>query len=83
MVNGDNRLCMTLLHIIKKKVDIHAFDLIDEANITLSVYNRIKPYFLHKFVAQISYDKSTKMWRNINPENNETKILQEVLKNGN
>lgn len=56
-------LCNRMIRIIVKNPDgIHRWDLIDEVHISIREYNRIKPYFEHKFDGVVKYEKAIQMW---------------------
>ncbi len=61
-------MCQRLLNIIKAEGDIHAYDLVDKARISLAQYNSIKPYFERKFDSWVQYDKPSKTWSLITQE---------------
>lgn len=81
MAKCDNKTCITLLNIIRRKGEIHLFDLIEESNISLARYQQIKSLFLWKFDAHVKYDKKNKMWSKIyiEIEKEADEMIQEVL----
>jgi len=60
-----------IVEIIKSEGEIHKFDLIERANISLSTYEKLKPWIEHKFAEIVRYDKSTKKWISIVYEDQE------------
>jgi len=51
-----------LMRIIKLHKRIHKYDLMEEAKISISTYEKIKPWLEYKFSDFIKYEKSTKEW---------------------
>jgi hypothetical protein len=49
--------------IIETEGEIHKYDLIEKTRISLSTYDKLKPWILYKFQEFVSYDKETKIWR--------------------
>ena len=49
--------------IIKEAGTIHKYDLIEQARISLSTYEKLKPWIEYRFSDFVSYDKTTKMWK--------------------
>ncbi len=68
MGRRDVQLCNRLLNIVKEEGDIHAFDLVDKAHISLSQYNNIKAYFERKYEGWVRYDKPSKTWTLVHQE---------------
>ena len=48
-----------IIHLQKR---IHKYDLMEEAKISISTYEKIKPWLEYKFSDFIKYEKSTKEW---------------------
>ena len=68
---GQFKLANKLLDVIKKhEHGIHKFDLMDDPNvkISISVYEKIKPWFEHRYVLSVRYDKKTQVWTPIKSE---------------
>ncbi len=74
------QLCNRLLGIIRRKGDIHGYDLLDEAGISINQYNVIKPYFTMRFAEWVKYDKATKMWSLVASAQVEQKQLEDEVK---
>lgn len=53
--------------IIKGAGRIHKYDLIEAARISLSLYEKLKPWFEYRFRDFVNYDRSTKEWEWIAP----------------
>ena len=49
--------------IIKEAGEIHKFDLIEQARISLSTYEKLKPWIEYRFSDFVSYNRETKMWK--------------------
>ena len=49
--------------IIKEAGEIHKYDLIEEARISLSTYEKLKPWILYRFSDFVSYDRLTQKWK--------------------
>ena len=60
--NREMQICSRLARIIQNKGEIHRWDLIDEARISIGKYNNLKAYFEHKFEKMVMYSKDTQMW---------------------
>ena len=54
-----------MVDIIKSNGDIHKFDLIEKSEISLSTYEKLKPWLEHRSKEIVRYDKSTKKWISI------------------
>lgn len=53
----------------------------DCGKMSISSYNKMKPYLLEKYYDKIGYDKDRKTWYLLNPETEEHKHdIQEFLK---
>ena len=52
-----------LLEVIKKHKQIDKFDLIMESGISISYYEKLKPFMERIFVHNVKYDKETKKWK--------------------
>ena len=52
-----------IMEIIERHGEIHKFDLIEEARISLSLYEKLKPWIEYKFADFVTYDKTTKKWK--------------------
>lgn len=50
-----------LVGIIRKNGSINKIDLVITSGISISYYEKLKPYILHLF-KDIEYDKNTKLW---------------------
>jgi len=64
--------------IIKSEKTIHKYDLMDRARISMSTYEKIKPWLEYRFADFFSYDKEKKTWNWMVEENTEEKIKWEV-----
>lgn len=51
----------SLLKIIQVEGDIHKFDLMDKASMSLSTFEKILPYLKHRFGQYFDYDSKTGM----------------------
>ena len=51
-----------LKRIIRKHKRIHKYDLMEEAKISISTYEKHKPWLEYRFSDFIIYEKSTKEW---------------------
>jgi len=74
--NREMQLCSKMARIIQNKGEIHRWDLIDEARISIGEYNKLKSYFERKYANFVNYSKQTQMWLAV--ENIPTKT-QEVM----
>lgn len=70
-----------LFEIIKKHRRINKYDLMDEARISISTYEKIKPWIEHKFPNFVKYDQKTKGWLWIVEEIKGTEDKSNVKKN--
>jgi len=52
-----------IIEIIKLEGEIHKFDLIEQARISLSLYEKLKPWIEYRFADFVTYDKTTKKWK--------------------
>lgn len=68
MGKTDIKICTKIVRLVRKKGDIHLFDLIDELDISINQWNLVKPYLLHRYVEYIRYDKKTRMLINISKD---------------
>ncbi len=48
--------------IVKQHGKIHKFDLVEQARISLSSYEKLKPWIEYRFGDFVSYNKMTKEW---------------------
>ncbi len=58
-----------LRDIIKEHGRIHKYDLINKANMSISTYEKIKPWFEFTFPDFVRYDRTTLEWEWIVKEN--------------
>ena len=49
--------------IIKEAGEIYRYDLIEEARISLSTYEKLKPWILYRFYDFVSYDRLIQKWK--------------------
>lgn len=62
---GQFKLANRLIEVIKKNPNgIHKFDLMDHDTIRISIgtYDKIKPWFEHKFREIVRYEKKSQSW---------------------
>ena len=52
-----------LLGLIKKHKEIDKFDLIMNSGISISYYEKLKPFMERIYAHNVQYDKETKKWR--------------------
>ncbi len=60
--NREMQLCSKMARIIQNKGEIHRWDLVDEARISIGEYNKLKSYFERKYANFVNYSKGTQMW---------------------
>jgi len=60
--NREMQLCSKMARIIQNKGEIHRWDLVDEARISIGEYNKLKSYFERKYANFVSYSKGSQMW---------------------
>ena len=49
--------------IIRAADEIHKYELIELAGISLSTYEKLKPWLLWRFPDFVSYDRTTMIWK--------------------
>ena len=49
-------------NILKETKRIHKFDLVDRLSISLSLYEKYKPWYEYHYTEYARYDKPTKNW---------------------
>jgi len=70
------QICSKMARIIANKGEIHRWDLVDEARLSIGDYGKLKSYFERKYANFVQYSKGTQMWSAV--ENIPTKT-QEVM----
>jgi len=65
---NQHKLARKIIDIVKKYGRINKFDLMDEVGISISTYEKIKPWLERRFYEFIKYEKSTKEWVNVGNE---------------
>ena len=59
---NQHKLARRIIDVVKKHGRINKFDLMDEVGISISTYEKIKPWLERRFYEFIKYEKSTKEW---------------------
>jgi len=72
--NGIKYHTKRFLEILSTVGEIHKYDIIEELKISLSTYEKLKPYIEYKFSHTLSYDKPSKVWKWIPPIVHESSI---------
>ena len=62
-------------HIIKLRGNIHRWELIDLAKISINDYNKLKSYMEHKFANTVKYTKETQEWTWLYPEQKQETVV--------
>ena len=67
----DERIMEIMMQVVKARKEVSRIDLIGATGITLNEYGRVKPFFEEKFQDLLEYERSTKKWKWIAPEEKE------------
>lgn len=59
---NDMKNANRLLNIIKKAEAINKYNLILQSEMSISVYDKLKPFLLHIWPNSVSYNTKTKIW---------------------
>ncbi|MBC8548285.1 MAG: hypothetical protein H8D23_01415 [Candidatus Brocadiales bacterium] len=51
-----------MARIIQNRGEIHRWDLVDEAKLSINDYGKLKSYFERKYANFVQYSKGTQMW---------------------
>jgi len=69
-----------IVHIIKQLGAVTRWELIDKAKMSISTYNKLKPYILYRWEDEIQYDKVNATWSVLDNVTLSKETLQEELK---